>query len=161
MANVLSEQKRHEVLALGRLGWSLRKIEEATGVRRETASNYLKSAGIVVRAPRKRRLSKPASETSTDSAKPASEVSADSAKPASEASTDSAELERQSPTVSPSASVCEPHRELIEQAVSLGRNAKAIWQDLVDDCQWSPRNAGFRTGLAAAVRKVAFSDVAA
>ncbi len=133
MANVLSEQKRHEVLALGRLGWSLRKIEEATGVRRETASNYLKSAGIVVRAPRKRRLSKPASETSTDSAKPASEVSADSAKPASEASTDSAELERQSPTVSPSASVCEPHRELIEQAVSLGRNAKAIWQDLVND----------------------------
>jgi hypothetical protein len=38
MANVLSVEKREEVIALGRLGWSLRRIEEATGVRRETAS---------------------------------------------------------------------------------------------------------------------------
>ena len=40
MANVLSDDKK-QVLALGRLGWSLRKIEEATGVRRETAGAYL------------------------------------------------------------------------------------------------------------------------
>jgi transposase len=33
----------------------------------------------------------------------------------------------------PAASACEPFRELIEQAFSQGRNAKAIWQDLVDD----------------------------
>ena len=38
MSNVLKEEKRQQVLALGRLGWSLRQIEEATGVRRETAS---------------------------------------------------------------------------------------------------------------------------
>jgi hypothetical protein len=36
MSNVLSEEKRQEVLALGRLGWALRRIEAATGVRRET-----------------------------------------------------------------------------------------------------------------------------
>ena len=43
-ANVLSEAKRDQVVALGRLGWPLRRIEEATGVRRETASGYLKAA---------------------------------------------------------------------------------------------------------------------
>lgn len=36
---------------MGRLGWPLRRIEEATGVRRETAGDYLRSAGIVVRSP--------------------------------------------------------------------------------------------------------------
>jgi len=52
MANVLSEAKRDQVgVALGRLGWTLRRIEEATGVRRETASAYLKAAGIGVREP--------------------------------------------------------------------------------------------------------------
>lgn len=34
---------------LGRRGWSLRKIEAATGVRRETISGYLTAAGIPVR----------------------------------------------------------------------------------------------------------------
>ena len=49
MANVLNEEKKQQVLALRRLGWSLRRIEQATGVRRETASIYLKTAGIGVR----------------------------------------------------------------------------------------------------------------
>jgi hypothetical protein len=49
MSNVLAEDKQHQVVALGRLGWSLRRIEQATGVRRETASGYLKATGIVVR----------------------------------------------------------------------------------------------------------------
>jgi hypothetical protein len=43
--------KRREVLALGRVGWTLRHIEQATGVRRETASTYLKATGIPVRDP--------------------------------------------------------------------------------------------------------------
>jgi hypothetical protein len=34
------------VIALGRLGWPLRRIEQETGVRRETAGAYLKAAGI-------------------------------------------------------------------------------------------------------------------
>ena len=62
MSNVLSEEKRNQIEALGRLGWSLRRIEDATGVRRETASAYLKAAGIAVRAPRGRRAPKPAKE---------------------------------------------------------------------------------------------------
>ena len=51
MSNVLSDDKRQQIIALGRLGWSLRRIEQATGVRRETASGYLKAAGIQVRVP--------------------------------------------------------------------------------------------------------------
>ena len=46
--SVLSEEKKQQVIALGKLGWPLRRIEQATGVRRETASAYLKSAGVVV-----------------------------------------------------------------------------------------------------------------
>jgi len=48
MSNALSEEKKQQVIALGKLGWPLRRIEQATGVRRETASAYLKAAGIVV-----------------------------------------------------------------------------------------------------------------
>jgi len=68
MANVLGDEKKQQVLALGRLGWPLRRIEDATGVRRETAGAYLKAAGIAVRPARTRRPPpKPASEVSTDS----------------------------------------------------------------------------------------------
>jgi len=142
MANVLSREKREQVLVLGRLGWSLRRIEEEIGVRRETSSGYLKAAGIAVRLPRTRRAPpKPASEASTDlapGAKPASEASTGSGpgpEPASGACTGSgppvAELTR--PGRSPAASACEPHREFIERSLEKGRNAVAIWQDLVDD----------------------------
>jgi hypothetical protein len=51
MSNVLSEAKKQQVIALGRLGWPLRRIEQETGVRRETAGVYLKAAGIGVRPP--------------------------------------------------------------------------------------------------------------
>jgi len=49
MANVLDRERQQQILALGRLEWSLRQIEEATGVRRETASRYLGAAGVAVR----------------------------------------------------------------------------------------------------------------
>ena len=60
--NVLSDDKKQQVLVLGRLGWTLRRIEETTGIRRETASKYLKAAGVSVRSPRARSRPKPASE---------------------------------------------------------------------------------------------------
>ena len=49
MSNVLNEEKKQQVIGLGRLGWPLRRIEQETGVRRETAGAYLKAAGIAVR----------------------------------------------------------------------------------------------------------------
>jgi len=51
VSNVLSEEKRQQVIALGRLGWPLRRIQQETGIRRETAGAYLKAAGVAIRAP--------------------------------------------------------------------------------------------------------------
>jgi len=51
MSHVLSREKREQIIALGRLGWSLRRIEQETGVRRETAGDYLRGAGIALRRP--------------------------------------------------------------------------------------------------------------
>jgi transposase len=150
MANVLSAEKRQQVIALGRLGWSLRRIEEATGVRRETASAYLKAAGIAPRPPgRWGRVPKPANEVSTDSAVPAP------AKPANvpEVSTDSEpapvvdRVPAAPPGHSPRTSRCEPYRELIVAALARGRNAMAIWQDLVD-------GHGFAAGYTSVMRFV-------
>jgi len=81
MSNALSEEKKQQVIALGKLGWPLRRIEQATGVRRETASAYLKAAGVVIRLPRfwgKRIPPKPANEVTPDpDSKPAKEVTPD------------------------------------------------------------------------------------
>ena len=139
MSNVLDDDKQQQILALGRLGWSLRRIEHALGVRRETISGYLKAAGIPVsgRGRRSESKAKPAiSEgVSTDlGAKPAitsEEVSTDSGPPPSAGR-------------APSASACEPYREIIADALARGRNAVAIWQDLVDDHGFPARYASVR-----------------
>jgi len=144
----LSEQNKQQVIALGRLGWSLRRIQRATGVRRETAAGYLKAAGIAFRPPGKwgRAAAKPANEVITDSAlvNAADPINPEppSAKPANGVITDfGAELgghtaasDSPPPGRSPTASACEPYLETIELGRSRGRNAMAIWQDLVDTC---------------------------
>jgi transposase len=122
MTNILSDDKRREVLALGRLGWTLRRIQKATGVRRETAGTYLKAAGLAVRPPG--RWGHPA-------ANPAKEVSTDLDAAPAAASSPAAWLPR--PQRAPAASACQPYRELIELALARGRDAMAIWRDLVDD----------------------------
>ena len=146
MANVLSDEKKQQVLALGRLGWSLRKIEEATGVRRETAGGYLRAAGVAVRAPRQVVLpSKPAT---------AGGVSTDSEAPnTGQCGGGVHRLQPVEPAVAttwprPAASACEPYRELIEQAVSRGRNAVAIYQDLVSDHGFAAKYASVRRFVA-------------
>ena len=118
MSNVLSDEKKQQVIALRKLGWSLRRIEEATGVRRETASVYLKTAGVVVCLPGWGRRAP---------AKPAIQVTPDFIAPFSQ--------KPDAPTAPspPSAGICEEYRELIEQGLARGRNGKAIWQDLVSD----------------------------
>ena len=132
MSNVLSDEKQSEILALGRLGWPARRIEQATGVRRETISAYLKAAGIAVRRPGRwgrEGPAKPANEVSTDSAgatDPAGGAPA-SAPPPAEAPAPGPPPARRAPR----ASACEPYREKIEAALRSGRNATAIYQDLV------------------------------
>jgi hypothetical protein len=79
MGNVLERAKQEQVIALGRLGWSLRRIEAATGVRRETAGSYLRSAGIAIRTPggwgrKAPAKAAPSVTTGSASSKPANEV---------------------------------------------------------------------------------------
>src|SRR5271154_3093557 len=140
MANVLNEEKKQQVLALGRLGWSLRRIQQATHVRRETAGAYLKAAGIAVRPPSGwgRGEAKPANEVITDSgaAKPAIPVISAPLDPncnpnpnpenlsnkgkAKEASNPANEVITASEVV-PGPSVCEPYREAIDLGLSRAR----------------------------------------
>src|SRR5262245_8858570 len=132
MANILGNEQRQQILALGRLGWPLRRIEQATGIRRETASAYLKAAGIAIRAPRQRQPPPPtpASRPSTHPANPPSEVSTDFGvgvpRPAGGPPWPPPACR------APRASACEPYRELIDLALDRGRDAMAIWRDLVD-----------------------------
>jgi transposase len=170
MSNVLSEAKKQQVIALGRLGWPLRRIELETGVRRETAGAYLKAAGIGVRPPGawgRRPPAKPANEngvtTGSDAAKPANTVNpnpnpenlskkgkakARTAKPANENGVTTgfgvelSDSGHESPQPVPSISWCEPFREAIELGLSQGRNATGIWQDLVSE---SGFNGGYQT----------------
>src|SRR5918996_5783835 len=102
MSNVLEPHKQQEVLALGRLGWTLQRIGKATGVHRVTVGEYLRAAGIPVRGrgrpgegPPKPTIS---GEVSTDSgSKPPFTTTA--------VSTDSR------PVRNPRASACEPYHE--------------------------------------------------
>jgi transposase len=133
MGNVLSKQKREQVIALGRLGWPLRRIEEATGVRRETAGDYLRSAGVLVRSPGTwgpKSLSKAATLVTTgfDGPKPASD-----SKPATSVTTGYLpELTLPEQYGKRSSGAFEAYREMIELELSRGRNAMGIYQDLVD-----------------------------
>ena len=185
MSNVLNEQTKQQIIALGRLGWSLRRIQKVTGVRRETAAVYLREAGVGVRSPglwghgsatpAKEPVADLPSATGADAgptpAKPAIEVTTDfgaelatsagscedadgagaatmsgdvteigtdpvEAKPAIAVTTDFGVVLAEPPTAvpPPSASACAVHRAAIEVGLSRGRNAMAIWQDLVDTC---------------------------
>ena len=86
-----------------------------------TAGGYLKAAGIAFRPPGgwgRRPPAKPANEVITD-------FGAELSVEAQTAPTPPANR-------SPSASACVSYREAIELGMSRGRNAMAIWQDLVD-----------------------------
>src|SRR5438093_12434598 len=117
MSNVLDHTARQQILALGRLRWTLSRIQQTTGVRRETISGYLKAAGIAVRGRGRPSESKPkpaiSGQVSTDSGPPKTaskaEVSTDSAAP-------------MHPGRAPSAIACEPYREIIVEALGRGRN---------------------------------------
>ena len=140
MSNVLDDEKQQQSRALGRLGWTLSRIQEATGIRRETISGYLKAAGIAVRSRGRpgESKSKPAiasGAVSTDSGPPTPVTTAAVA-------TDSGAIPR--PGRAPSVSACEPYRDLIVEALRRGRNAMAIWQDLVDDRGSTARYASVR-----------------
>ena len=146
MSHILHESKQQQVIGLGRLGWSLRQIEAATGVRRETISGYLKAAGIAVRRRGGRRGQWPPPHPATTDAVSTDAVSTDAgdtpAPVAAEAP--AAPAGPAVPGRAPTASACEPYRELIVEGVRRGRNATAIFQDLVDGHGFAGRYASVR-----------------
>lgn len=125
MSNVLSDEKKQQIIGLARIGWSLRRIERETGIRRETVARYLKDAGLPERKPGRpgKQTAKPAITTTgvtPDASPPQS-------KPAISVTPDPGPAKRASFSFSA------PFTELIEEALARGRDAKGIWQDLVDD----------------------------
>jgi len=153
MANVLNEEKKQQILALGRLGWSLRRIQQATRVRRETISGYLKAAGITVGRPggwSRQGEPKPAMQVITGSMPelPALNPNINPEKLPNKGKSNSGDskpaiqvitgfgVELRGPEAarpSSSRSACELFQEDIQLGLSRGRNARAIWQDLVSD----------------------------
>jgi hypothetical protein len=122
VSNVLSEEKKPQVIALGRLGLSLRRIEAAVHIRREAMGGYLRAASISIRPPGacgRRAPAKPAiNKVITDFGAESLAIVVPEPQP-----------------IVPllGQSLCR-YREAIEQGFSRGRNAMAIWQDLVDSC---------------------------
>ena len=162
MANVLNEEKKQQILALGRVGWSLRRIQQVTRVRRETISGYLKAAGITVWRPggwSRQGQSKPAMQVITgsmaelpalnDNINPENlphnrKSNSEDSKPAMQVTTGFGVELRGPEAAQPSSSrtACEPFQEAIQLGLSRGRNARAIWQDLVSDHGF---NAGYQS----------------
>ncbi len=133
----MNEEKKKQVIALGQLGWSLRQIEKATGIRRETAGGYLKAAGIGLRPPGawgKKAPPKPANGVTTDppEAKPANGYGVTTGSAAAAESSPPPETGTPAAPSAGVASVSEPYREVIENGLAAGRNAMSIWQELVD-----------------------------
>lgn len=121
-------QKRDDVLALVRAQLSFREIEERLGVRRETVSKYARAAGLWP-------PSKPATPEGVATGSPLPSAP----HPSGEPPTGGACPPPVSPAPLPSCSSCEVHREWIAEQVRLGRNAKAIYQHLVDDFAFTHR----------------------
>ena len=152
MSNVLTRQ---QILVLGRLGWTLSPIQQTTGVRRQTVSVYLKAVGLPVRGrgrPSELRQNRQfphgrcpptlGSQIRRFRSRCPTDSDSTNAATRTEVSTDVGAIPR--PGRTPSASACEPYRELIIEALRRGRNAMAIWQDLVDDHRFAGRYASVR-----------------
>jgi transposase len=110
MANYLNMDRKQQVFGLLQLGWSYRRIERETGVRRETISRYHQEW-----------LSK-AAKVPTGSALTSVSLEAKAAKV---------------PIAKESASSAAPHADVIKQKLSEGFSYQRIWQDLVEEYGFS------------------------
>ena len=135
MSNVLEPTKQQQILALAQLGWPVSRIASATGVDRATVTRYVRAARLPVR-----RRGRP----SEDPAKPAISPRVSTDPPANPAISSGGVSTDSPPRRAPPASACEPYRDRIEAALTVGRNAMAIWQDLVDEVGFPARYASVR-----------------
>ena len=106
MSNVLSAEKREQVVALGRLGGRCDGSSRPGVCAAKRPAPTWRAAGVAVRPPGGwgRLPAKPAKEVSTDPGP--------------------GDVKNPPPERSPRASACGPYRELIEAGLGRGRNAK-------------------------------------
>lgn len=124
MGNVLKRHKKDDVLALVRAKLSFREIEERLGIRRETVSKYASGAGLW--PPPKPATLKEVATGFVDQNRPGPGGWPPAfAGPA---------VGPPVPAVIPkqARSACQPHHDWIVGEVNKGRNATAIYQDLVE-----------------------------
>lgn len=129
MGHYLNGMKRQQVISLLELGWSYRRIEAETGVRRETISRYdrLRRAGAANAA--KVFPGSAAAEAGQEAVEPAnaakvfagSEPNPAKVFPGSEASTPRGR------------STAAPFRSAITEKLQQGLSAQRIWQDLTEE----------------------------
>jgi transposase len=123
--NVLKPHLKNTVFTLIKRGVAHREIQRITGIDRKTIRHYARGM-----------LAPPADgESNSSTGSPmAEEIEIPPPRPPAI----SAEI---SPSVAPklARSACEPHREWIEAQVRLGRNAVAIYQELVDERGFTQR----------------------
>lgn len=119
MGNVLKGHRKEDVLTLVRAKYSFREIEERLGIRRETISKYASEAGLWP-------PSKPATpvvEVATGFSDPI---------PTLLLKEPAVVIAKKVSIPKQTRSVCAPHHDWIVGEVNKGRNAMAIYQDLVE-----------------------------
>src|SRR6266508_2010019 len=126
MGNYLKMTDKRRVLALLELGWSYRRIQRESGVRRETIARY-----------DPRRQSK-AANLSTGS-----EVSTDAVS-AEEDVAKAANLSAGSNAAHGPPGLAAPYREQIEAGLRQGLTAQRIWQDLCEQVAYPHSYASVR-----------------
>jgi hypothetical protein len=113
--NELSVAEQETILGLLRLGWSARRIERETGHRRETILRYGRAASLIKPAAARTMGSKADSRPEVATDLDVAAVVAIAAK-----------------KTAAKRSSCEPYRSFIEAEFAKGRNAVAMYQDLVE-----------------------------
>lgn len=130
MSNYLKMPKRQQVIALLELGWTYRRIEAETGVRRETVSRY----------DRRRRSNAAKVFAGSEPAPPASDADSAALDPPNPAKvfpgSDSNAAKVTAGSVPPR-SAAAPYHDTIREKLALGLTAQRIWQDLVEEFGYS------------------------
>jgi len=125
LPNYLKMLKRQQVLALLELGWTYRRIEAETGVRRETVSRYDRL-----------RRSNPAKVFPGSAAPEASEMApsgSEGSNPAKVTAGSAPNAARVTAGSLPPRSLAAPYHDTILEKLEQGLTAQRIWQDLVED----------------------------
>ena len=121
--NVLKPDKKSTIITLLKNGVGQREVHRMTNIDRKTIRKYAKESGLL------------SEDSDLNSKSPTLATGADciiSENPPPRPPVNSASKEEKRAIPLHARSACEPHREWIEKQVKLGRNAVAIYQDLVE-----------------------------